>query len=162
MMHKIPVSDSQLWIISGILFLAGIVLPMFSFQKFYIFNDSFSLLGGILHLLSEGEIFLFFVILTFSIIAPIYKLYLCKVLIAKKNLDQDKRLKIVKQLAVVGKWSMADVFVVSVIAATVKIGMFATVQIHIGLFVFSLAVLSSMVLVHKQMSEYELRPVNEL
>ena len=56
---------------------------------------------------------------------------------------------------------MADVFVVAVIAATIKMGMLATVQIHIGLFLFGFAVLTSMVLVHKLMSGYELRPINE-
>lgn len=130
---------------------------MFSFQKFYVFNDSFSLLGGILHLLSEGEVFLFFVLFTFSIVGPVYKLYLCKILIGGHSIDPDSRIKMVKKLAVLGKWSMADVFVVAVIAATIKIGMLATVQIHIGLLVFGLAVLTSMVLVQKQMSAYELR-----
>lgn len=151
-------TDQQLWIASSMLFLAGIVLPMFSFQKFYVFNDSFSLLGGILHLLLEGEVFLFFVLFTFSIIGPIYKLYLCKVLIGNQSIDPDNRMKIVKKLAVLGKWSMADVFVVAVIAATLKMGMLATVQVHIGLLVFGFAVLTSMVLVQKQMSAYELRP----
>lgn len=70
-------------------------------------------------------------------------------------------MKIVKRLAVLGKWSMADVFVVAVIAATVKMGMLATVQVHIGLLVFGFAVLTSMVLAHKQMSAYELRLKDE-
>jgi paraquat-inducible protein A len=56
---------------------------------------------------------------------------------------------------------MADVFVVAVIAATIKLGMFASVTIHSGLVVFSLAVLSSMLLIHKQMADYELKPKDE-
>lgn len=161
MIQKISITDRQLWFASSILFLAGILLPMFSFQKFYIFDDSFSLLGGILHLLLEGEIFLFFVLFSFSVVGPIYKLYLSLVLIVNQSIDADNRMKIVKKLALVGKWSMADVFVVAVIAATVKLGALATVQVHIGLLVFGLAVLTSMALVQKQMSAYELRPKDE-
>jgi len=56
---------------------------------------------------------------------------------------------------------MADVFVVSVFAATIKLGAFASVKIHIGLFMFGLGVITSMILVHRQLSEYELLPKKE-
>ena len=50
---------------------------------------------------------------------------------------------------------MADVFVVAIIVSTVKLGIIANVTVHIGIVFFGLAVLLSMLLVHRQMSKYE-------
>jgi len=154
-------AEKILWLISCVLFVTGSLLPMFSFNKFFIFNDTFSLMGGIIFLLRKGEVFLSLVVFSFSLLGPVYKLYLSGTLLKGKAIDREKRISIVKRLAIVGKWSMADVFVVAVIAATIKLGMFASVTIHSGLVVFSLAVLSSMLLIHKQMADYELRPRDE-
>lgn len=76
-------------------------------------------------------------------------------------IDSEKRMALIRRLAMVGKWSMADVFVVSIIAATVKLGVIAKITVHIGLYVFGLAVLASMFLAHQLMSGYELRPTDE-
>jgi paraquat-inducible protein A len=153
-------TDRILWVISCVLFIAGISLPMFSFHRFFIFNDTFSLLSSVFHLLVEGELFLFIVVFLFSIVGPIYKLYLLNTLVSAKAVSGKDRIRLIQKLAIIGKWSMADVFVVAIIASTVKIGLIASVSIHIGLLLFGLAVLSSMLLVQRQMSGYELRPIS--
>ncbi|MBR9867960.1 MAG: paraquat-inducible protein A [Oceanospirillales bacterium] len=154
-------SDKNIWIVSCICFIAGILLPMFTFSKFVFFNDTFSLLGGILHLLKEGEFFLFLVVFGFSIVGPLYKLKLIRDLISQKEKDKEVQIKLIKKLAIVGKWSMADVFVIAILVATVKLGMLASVSVHIGIVFFGIAVLLSMVLVQRQMSGYEFRPKEE-
>lgn len=151
-------SDKNIWVASCLLFIAGILLPMFTFKKFFIFNDRFSLLGGIIYLFEEKEFFLFFVIFLFSIAGPIYKLYLIGILIRDRETDKIIKMKIIKRLAIVGKWSMADVFVVAVIVSTVKLGIIGGVTVHIGIVFFGLAVLLSMLLVQRQMADYEFRP----
>ena len=161
LVHMPRVTDRQLWVVSCATFLAGILLPMFTFNSFYIFNDSFSLMGGILHLLRAGELFLFVLLFSFSVLGPVYKLYLCSRLIGNRTIAADTRIKMVKRLAFLGKWSMADVFVVAIIAATLKMGMIGSIEIHVGLVVFGLAVLTSMWLVQRQLSAYELRPIDE-
>jgi paraquat-inducible protein A len=159
-MRKI-LSDKTIWIIACLLFLAGILLPMFTLHKFLMFNERFSLLGGIIQLLKTKEWFLFFVISMFSIAAPIYKLHIIGVLIRKNDLCENVKTKIVKQLSVISKWSMADVFVVAVIVSTVKLGIMAGVSVHIGIVVFGISVLLTMWLVQRQMSQYEFRPKTE-
>nr|WP_165840107.1 paraquat-inducible protein A [Motiliproteus coralliicola] len=156
MLRKL-LSDNNIWIVSCICFIAGILLPMFTFSKFLIFNDTFSLLGGILHLLKEGEIFLFLVIFAFSILGPIYKLKLIRDLIVEKHNDEAMKLQSLKRLAIVGKWSMADVFIVAILVATIKLGMLASISVHIGIVFFGVSVLLSMLLVQRQMSGYEFR-----
>lgn len=148
-----------LWISSCALLISGMMLPMFSFHKFYIFNDTFSLLTGIMHLLQEGELFLFFILFTFSVAIPLYKMILSFLLVSNKIDETEQKIKTVNRLAVMGKWSMADVFVIAILAATVKLGMIASIEIHTGLFVFGSGVITSMLLVHTLLSDYELRPV---
>jgi len=151
----------RLWLLSCLLFVAGVSLPMFTVRTLLVFDDTFSLLGGAWHLLREGELFLFVVVFGFSILAPVYKLYLCHRVLHSETLDKAAKGRLVKRLAMAGKWSMADVFVVAVTAATVKFGMVASVEIHVGLYVFAAAVISSMLLLHHLLSGYELRPVGE-
>jgi paraquat-inducible protein A len=148
-----------LWIASCLLLLAGMILPMFSFNKFYIFNDTFSLLAGSIYLLQEGELFLFLILFTFSIAVPLYKIALSFLLVSNRITETARKIKIINRLAVIGKWSMADVFVIAVLAATVKLGMIANIEVHAGLFVFGSGVITSMMLVHTLLSDYELRPV---
>jgi len=135
------------------------VLPMFSFHKFYIFNDTFSLLGSVTYLLQKGEFFLFLILFAFSIALPLYKMALSFLLLSNRIREEGRRIKTVKQLAMVGKWSMTDVFVIAVLAATVKLGMIATIEVHVGLYVYGAGVITSMLLVHRLLSGYELRPV---
>lgn len=154
------ISNKQLWFGSVTLFAAGILLPMFSFSKFLIFNDTYSLLGGVLHLLAEGEIFLFLVVFSFSIVLPSYKLYISRIIIDSQKIDGERRVRLIQRLSSISKWSMADVFVISIIAATVKLGIFASITVHFGLYVFGAAVLASMILVQRLMSGYSLRPIS--
>ncbi len=148
-----------LWFASSILLVTGMVLPMFSFHKFYIFNDTFSLLGGVSFLLQEGELFLFLILFAFSIALPLYKMLLSFFLVSNRIKEAGHKTQTVKRLAIIGKWSMTDVFVIAVLAATVKLGMIATIEVHVGLYVFGAGVITSMLLVHKLLSGYELKPV---
>lgn len=154
--RRLPL-DLIIWLTACVLFVAGIFLPMFTFHKFFIFNDTFSLAGGIWHLLGEGEVFLFLVILLFSILGPLYKLYLLGTLIRGRGADRSARRRRIKRLAVVGKWSMADVFVIAVIVSSVKLGLLASVSVLVGIVCFGLSVLMSMLLVQRQMAGYEFR-----
>lgn len=154
--------DKFLWITSLLFFLAGITLPMFSMEKLLLFKDTFSLLGGLYQLLKHGEFFLFLLIFIFSIVMPICKFGFGFNYLFQHPSTQALKLRQIKKIAAIGKWSMADVFVISVLAATVKIGGFAHVTVHIGLLIFGLSVLLSLALSHRLMSHYELKPKNEL
>ena len=47
-------------------------------------------------------------------------------------------------LAAISKWSMLDVFVVAVLVVAVKLDLVLEVQVHFGLYAFSVAVLMTM------------------
>lgn len=132
-----------LWYASSFALILGAVLPMFTFHKFFIFNDSFSLLSGIIYLLNEGELLLFMIILVFSIIIPIIKMKLLYLIISNK-MSEDKKKIISNKLLNYGKWSMLDVLVVAILIASVKLGSMANVEAHFGLYIFAIGVLGSM------------------
>jgi paraquat-inducible protein A len=138
-----------LWFVVSAMLVAGAVLPMFTFSQFYIFNDTFSLASGILHLLIEGEPLLFIVVFSFSILMPTWKMYLLYRLLHARDGDNTRRHRQLHALSFLGKWSMLDVFVVAILVVTVKLGAIANITVHFGIYLFTLAVLASMLLTHK-------------
>lgn len=138
----------------------GCLLPMFTFEKFYIFNDSFSLVSGIFHLFNEKEFLLFVILFLFSIVVPVYKMMIVKSLINYRH-DNHQHKKHLRNLILIGKWSMTDVFVVAIIAATVKLGALANVHVKTGLYIFALGVIGSMVLNH-QVLHRDIEKIDEL
>jgi len=150
--------DKILWVLSSLCFLMGITLPMFTMEKFFLFKDAFSLLGGLYQLLENRELFLFLLIFTFSLAFPLCKFFLSFSYVFNRPSAQELRLRKIRKISAVGKWSMADVFVISVLASTIKVGGFAHVRIEIGLLFFAVSVLLSLILSSRLMSQYELKP----
>jgi len=144
--------------ISIVLFVLGISTPMFTLQKFFVVEDTFSLLGGINQLLQAKEYFLVAVIAGFSVLTPGIKFVLSWVVLSIDEVNQGARLTAVRGLSKICKWSMADVFVIAVLAATIKLGGLATVKVHIGLFFFTAYVLVSMLLTYRLLKGYALQP----
>ena len=138
--------------ISITFFCLCICLPMFTLQKFFIINDTFSLMGGVIELFKQSEYLLAAVIFSFSVLTPFIKFGLSWLVLSIDEVEQDKRLFAIRKLATICKWSMADVFILAILAATIKLGGLATVKVHIGLVFFAAYVLLSMVLTHRLLS----------
>jgi paraquat-inducible protein A len=137
------------WFTVSAMLIAGAVLPMFTFSQFYIFNDTFSLVSGIYYLLAEGEPLLFIGVFSFSILMPVWKMFLLYRLLHSQDGDNTRRHRQLHVLSFLGKWSMLDVFVVAILVVTVKLGAIASITVHFGIYLFTLAVLASMLLTHK-------------
>ena len=137
------------WFLVSAMLVAGAVLPMFTFSQFYIFNDTFSLVSGIFYLLKEGEPLLFIVVFSFSILMPVWKMALLYRLLQEHAGDHAYRHRQLNVLSFLGKWSMLDVFVVAILVVTVKLGAIANITVHVGIYLFTLAVLASMLLTHR-------------
>lgn len=119
---------------------------MFTFTHFYFFNDTFSLTQGVFHLLSQGEYILFLLLFSFSLAMPLLKMLLLLYNINNSRVSHHIKTRRLNRLANIGKWSMLDVFVIAILAVTIKLSMIAEITIHIGLTLFALAVVLSMLL----------------
>ena len=149
-----------LFFISVILFLAGITMPMFSLEKLLVFGETFSMIKGIAVLLREGDIFIAFILIIFSLVGPMYKYYICWQLLRLKSQSSDRYGVLVNRLNKVGKWAMADVFVIAILASTVKLGALASINIHYGLIAFALSVIIALVLSSYLTKGYSMQRLN--
>ena len=137
---------NSLWLITTVLLVVGLTQPMFTFTHFYFFDDTFSLLDGIFHLAAQGEYILFVLLFLFSLVMPVVKMLMLLYSInAGQLLTPVQRLRLDK-IAKLGKWSMLDVYVIAILAVTIKLSLIASVTIHYGLVAFAVSVTLSMVL----------------
>ncbi len=141
---NLPLRYTLLWWLALILLLAGLLAPLFTIHRLWIFDNTVSLLGGLQQMAAEGEWLLFIVIGLFSVVFPILKLVAmfpdCHG-IAPKPLVAAW----MKRLNALGKWSMLDVFVVAVLVVAIKLGSVVKVEIRYGLYLFTLAVMLTMI-----------------
>lgn len=90
---------------------------------------TYSLLGGIRSMLTEGNVFVGCVVALFSVVFPIWKLgvYWAAAVDRGRGLPAGRAVAWVNRL---GKWSMLDVFVLAVLVIAVK-GLPGDSQMHI-------------------------------
>lgn len=130
-----------LLILTTLLFLAGIFLPMLTITKLMFFDNSFSVVSGVMELLRNGRYPLFVVVLGFSVILPLMKIGVLYLLLSRERNDDPKIERLLKLMHEYGRWAMLDVMVVAVLIVTVKLGAVASIEVHTGLYVFGAAVL---------------------
>lgn len=136
------------------LFIPGITLPIFSIYMEVtaqvgaatlssdLVNKELSLLGTINELWLDQRFFVASALFTFSIVIPAIKALLVSVAYFIKNIPLAKR--IINFISVIGKWSMADVFVVAVFLAVFSTNHADTASEQtLNLFAFKLDVLFS-------------------
>ncbi len=127
-----------------VLFLGGIVTPMFTLTKFVFIESAFSVLEGIRSLLLQGEYLLFLLLSVFTLLLPVLKLWLLYRATGRNRAG--RQLRYVRLIHDLGRWSMLDVLVVAVLLVTVKLGAIASITIHYGLYLFGAAVLLMMLI----------------
>jgi len=133
----------------------GLIAPMITLHKFVVVSNTFSVLSGIAQLLSEGKWFLFLVITLFSVVLPLLKLAVLFHLTRASVSSSHHSRRFLKWMHDVGRWSMLDVFVVAVLVVAVKLGLFASIEMHYGLYAFAAAVLMTMIATARVVALYE-------
>ena len=130
-------------------FLIGIFLPLITVSKFIVVKNSFSVVSGAFVLIKDGQFVLFLLVVGFSIILPVMKIYVLFKLLSQKDANDPKIRRYLYLMHEYGRWAMLDVMVVAVLIVTVKLGVIASIQVHFGLFVFGAAVLLIMLITNK-------------
>jgi paraquat-inducible protein A len=135
---------NSLFALAFVLLLVGVFAPLMSLEKFFIFTSRVSLASAIGDLVEEGHWGLFLILSFFSILLPLAKLAVM-VRVWNGAFQTDSRMhKTLHWIALYGKWSMLDVFVIAVLLVSVKLGSIARVEVHYGLYVFAASVVLSM------------------
>jgi len=126
-----------------LLFGIGIFFPFFHVQKFWVFDDAVSVVGGIYTLLEEGEYFLFGVLTLFTLVFPVVKLGLLALIWTEREHDLQRMQRLHRRVAQLGKWSMLDVFVVAILIVVMKSAGLAQIHVGSGLYCFTFSVVAT-------------------
>ena len=112
------------------LFIPGILAPMFTLNMELAINlagptisselvaKELSIMGTVQELLNDDRIFVAVLIFSFSVVIPLTKTSL--IIAAYFTNNSEFQRKITKFVAIIGKWSMADVFVVAIFLAVLS------------------------------------------
>ena len=130
-------------------FLFGIATPMITVSTFIIVENAFSVLSGVFELLKNGQILLFIIVTAFSLVLPVIKIWLLYNILSSRHPTSAKIQRYLHLMHEYGRWAMLDVMVVAVLITTVKLGVIASVEVHVGLFLFATAVLLISFITHR-------------
>lgn len=144
--HPLRLDVPLLLVAACITLYFGLTMPVLGMSSAIAADSAYSILGGIGEYLAAGDLFLAGLIFLFSCVFPGIKLLVTMWLWFAPTVRDDRRssLRVIEPL---GKWSMLDVLVVILFSGAVKLGLIADARILSGAYVFSAAILLSMVAV---------------
>jgi paraquat-inducible protein A len=129
-------------VLCGALLVAGLSLPVMELRT-ALRDRSYSVVTGIVDLASGGNVLLAGVVFLFSVVFPIAKL-VALLAVSELRLPRGRRARVLRTLAVLGRWSMLDVFVIVVLVGAVRLGWLSSGRPRAGIYVFGAAILLSM------------------
>ncbi|MBI3616591.1 MAG: paraquat-inducible protein A [Candidatus Omnitrophica bacterium] len=125
----------------------GLSLPLVKVEKLLLVKRAtsiYSVYTGVVSLWKQGEYFLAGVIFFFSIIFPFMKIASLSVIWFFRMADSQRK-SLLQWLEGLGRWSMLDVFIVSILIVAVKLKPLVSVEAKPGVYIFALAILLSMI-----------------
>jgi paraquat-inducible protein A len=148
--HRKPRSLSRAWALllaAVVLYVPANVFPIMTVT--YLGRaEADTILSGVSALIQAGEWPIAIVVFTASILVPIIKIMLLSWVYLSTALGLSGPLKqrtlVYRITELIGRWSMVDVFMVSILAALVKLGNIATVQPGFGAVAFCGVVILTM------------------
>lgn len=126
------------------LLVSGWLIPIMTVRRLIFFEDKISVIQAMEGLLARGQYLLFFIILLFSMLFPIVKIFLSYGLWRSKDMFTDKFERRLGRAEMLGRWSMLDVFLMAVAVAAVNFSLIADVELHPGLYALAGGVVLSM------------------
>ncbi len=128
---------------------ASWLLPFMTVERFIWLSEEITVWRGVGELWTSGAYGLFLIVAVFCVLFPLLKLALAVYLWFLADLSALRGTRLLQLLDSLGKWSMLDVFVVALSVVALNISLISDVQVHGGIYVFTAAVILSMVLVRR-------------
>jgi paraquat-inducible protein A len=122
-------------------FIAGIILPFTAVTKLWLFENQISVCRGLVVLWQADEIFLFLILLVFTICFPFVKINALLALWLYPGLTPEQARNFYRFVSHLGKWSMLDVFVIAILVITIKSSGVASITLGAGFFLFFVSVM---------------------
>ena len=145
-----PNSIARTWalvIAAFIFYIPANILPItrvISFGK----AQSDTIMSGVIYFVQSGSWHIALVIFVASVFVPLMKLFLLTFLLIsvqiKSHWRPKDRTRLYRITEAVGRWSMVDIYVVTILVALVKLGSLATIQAGPGAIFFAGVVIITM------------------
>jgi paraquat-inducible protein A len=139
--HRIGLTVVFMLLAAMACFIAGIILPFTAVTKLWLFENQISVCRGLSVLWKADELFLFLILLVFTVCFPLVKINALLTLWLYPGLSADRAKNFFKFVSHLGKWSMLDVFVVAILVLTVKSSGVASIKVSSGFFLFFVSVM---------------------
>jgi paraquat-inducible protein A len=144
--ERIPNSLGRCWalvIAAAILYLPANLLPITKTTSLgQVQTDT--ILSGVIYFVQSGSWPIALVIFVASILVPLFKLVILAFLLVTVQLRlrwrPRDRTRLFRLVDLVGRWSMLDIYVVTVVVALVKLGALATIEAEVGAVYFAAVV----------------------
>ncbi|HTF33706.1 MAG TPA: paraquat-inducible protein A [Myxococcota bacterium] len=111
-------------------------------------RESDTILSGVIYLLTHGMWPLAIVVFTASVFVPMLKLLILVFLLISVHRRSDwrpvERTRLYRITEAIGRWSMVDIYVVTILVALVRLGNLATIEAEFGAVFFGAVVVLTM------------------
>lgn len=133
-------------LIAAVLLITGMILPVVTLTRLWMFDETLSIALGIFRLWQAGQYPLAVLIAGFSVLLPLAKLGVLLRLMAGLDKPRRHERKLLALMHNYGRWAMLDVMVVAMLIVSVKLGVILTIKVQPGLYLFAAGVLLTMLL----------------
>lgn len=121
----------------------GLSLPVMQVEKFSFWESDYSIVTGVIGLLSDGEYLLAAIIFFFSVLFPVVKLVVLW-RVWQNPRTHARRLRLLRALSKLGRWSMLDVLAVAILVVAGMLRAVADLEPRVGIYAFAIGVVLSM------------------
>ena len=129
--------------VSAVALAVSLALPTVTFDTIVSAEETYSIYGGIESFWNDGNYILATIVFLFSIVFPVAKLLALGAILLRRGTPASRHAA-VEWLRLLGKWSMLDVFVISVFVGAIRLGI-ADATSRPGIYVFFAAIALSMI-----------------
>ncbi len=143
-------SVSQTWALiltSALLLIPANILPIMQVEFLGVPENS-TIIDGILYFFKDGSFLIGLIILTASVLVPIFKIFGLAILLHTVHSGRDFYLKektmLFRFISFIGRWSMLDIFVIALLTVLVNFGLFTSIHAAPAATYFCIVVISTM------------------
>jgi paraquat-inducible protein A len=140
-------TTAALLLSAALLYVPANLLPVMHMRTFLSDEDD-TIMSGVLSLIQEGSWPLALLVFVASIVVPLLKLiamgWLLFAVIRRSPGNALQRSKLFRLVEFIGRWSMLDVYAISLLVALVQIRSLATIHVGLGALAFGTVVVLTM------------------
>ena len=149
-----PDSIARTWALmltAGLLFIPANFLPIMRVD--YLGRpDTSTIIDGILHFFRDGSYAVGLIILSASILVPLFKISGLLIILLtirfKRGIFLQQQAKMFRFIEFIGRWSMLDIFVIAILSVLVRFGFFSSIQAAPAATYFCTVVITTMLAAH--------------